>query len=163
MTNEINIKDTSHHLIVLRASETDSKDIWEWRNDALTKQMSISSDSISWETHNIWFQKSLLNPNCYLYLGFVDGIEKIGMCRFDVASSANIAQVSLNLNPKHRNKRLSSQLLSQALDMFFEERNVDLVATIKKINTASIKCFTKSGFTFESEDADYNHYKYTTT
>jgi RimJ/RimL family protein N-acetyltransferase len=159
MTKHTHTQDTSQRITVLRATENDSKDIWEWRNDELTKQMSITTDSVSWETHSSWYEKSLVNPNRYLYLGFLNGNEKIGMCRFDVEVNTNIAEVSINLNPKYRSKKLSSLLLSQAIAKFCEERNTDLAATIRKTNIGSIKCFTKCGFTFEREDNDYNYYK----
>ena len=160
MTNT-HTQDTCQRISVLRATESDSKDIWEWRNDELTKQMSITTDSVSWETHSSWYEKSLVNQNRYLYLGFLNNDIKIGMCRFDVDVNTNIAEVSINLNPQYRNKKLSSQLLSQAIAKFCEERNTDLAATIKKTNIGSIKCFVKSGFTFEREDNDYNYYKQT--
>ena len=146
-------------ITVLRATENDSKDIWEWRNDELTKQKSITTESISCETHSSWYEKSLVNPNLYLYLGFVNDNKKIGMCRFDVEIKKNIAEVSINLNPQYRSKKFSPQLLSQAIAKFCEERNADLAATIKKSNIGSIKCFTNSGFTFEREDNEYNYYK----
>jgi RimJ/RimL family protein N-acetyltransferase len=158
MTNDTHTQDTCQRITVLRATENDSKDIWEWRNDELTKQMSITTDSVSWETHSSWYEKSLVNTNRYLYIGFVNDNEKIGMCRFDVDANTNIAEVSINLNPQHRNKKLSSQLLSQTIAKFCEERNTDLAATIRKTNIGSIKCFIKSGFTFEREDNDYNYY-----
>jgi|AntAceMinimDraft_12_1070368.scaffolds.fasta_scaffold66191_1 L-amino acid N-acyltransferase YncA len=159
MVRDTPTPDTCQRINVLRATENDSKDIWEWRNDELTKQMSITTDSVSWETHSNWYEKSLINPNCYFYLGFVNNNEKIGMCRFDVDINTNIAEVSINLNPKHRSRKLSSQLLSQAIATFYKERNIDLVATIKKTNIGSIKCFTRSGFIFEREDNEYKYYQ----
>jgi len=93
-------QDMCQRITVSRATENDSKDIWEWRNDELTKQMSITTDSVSWETHSSWYQKSLVNPNRYLYIGFLNDSEKIGMCRFDLDSNTNIAEVSINLNPQ---------------------------------------------------------------
>jgi RimJ/RimL family protein N-acetyltransferase len=144
---------------VLRATENDSKDLWEWRNDELTKQMSRTTDSVSWETHSSWYEKSLVNPNRYLYVGFLNDNEKIGTCRFDLEVNSIEAEVSINLNPQHRGKKLSSQLLSQAIAKFCEERNTDLTATIKKTNIGNIKCFTKCGFKLEREDNDYKYYK----
>ena len=159
MEKDTHTQDTCQRISVLRATENDSKDIWEWRNDELTKQMFITTDSVSWETHSSWYKKSLVNPNLYLYLGFLNDDKKIGMCRFDVDVNTNIAEVSLNLNPQQRRKKLSYQLLSQAITKFCEEQNTDLAARIKKSNIGSIKCFTKIGFTFEREDNDYNYYK----
>lgn len=146
-------------ITLLRATGNDSKNIWEWRNDELTKQMSITTESIGWEAHSDWYEKSLVNPNRYLYIGYINHNEKIGMCRFDLDTKSNIAEVSININPQYRNKKLSSQLLSVAIATFFEQYKVDLVATIKKINIGSIQCFTKSGFTFEREDSQCNYYK----
>jgi RimJ/RimL family protein N-acetyltransferase len=159
MANDTHTQDTCQRIAILRATDNDSKDIWEWRNDELTKQMSITTDSVSWETHSSWYQKSLVNPNRYLYIGFLNDSEKIGMCRFDLDSNTNIAEVSINLNPQHRSKKLSSQLLSQTIAKYLEEKNTALSATIKKTNIGSIKCFTKCDFTFEREDSDYNYYK----
>ena len=159
MANDTHTQDTCQRITILRATDNDSKDIWEWRNDELTKQMSITTDSVSWETHSSWYQKSLVNPNRYLYIGFLNDSEKIGMCRFDLDSNTNIAEVSINLNPQHRSKKLSSQLLSQTIAKYLVEKNTALSATIKKTNIGSIKCFTKCDFTFEREDSDYNYYK----
>jgi UDP-2,4-diacetamido-2,4,6-trideoxy-beta-L-altropyranose hydrolase len=159
MEKNILIQDKCQLLTVLRATENDSKDIWEWRNHELTKQMSKTTESVSWGAHSSWYEKSLVNPNRYLYLGFLNDNEKIGICRFDVEVKTNTAEVSINLNPQHKGKKLSSQLLSQAIAKFCEERNTYLAATIKKTNIKSIKCFTKNGFTFEREDNDFKYYK----
>ena len=159
MEKVTHILDTCQRISVLRATEDDSKDIWDWRNDELTKQMSMTSDTVSWETHSSWYEKSLVNPNLYLYLGFLNGNEKVGMCRFDVEVNTNIAEVSINLIPQYRSKKLSSELLTQSIAKFYEERNSDLTATIKKTNVGSIKCFTKSGFEFDREDSDYKYYR----
>ncbi len=156
---EPHMQDIDQRITVLRATEKDSKDIWVWRNDDLTKQMYITTDSVSWEAHSSWYEKSLVDPNRYLYLGFINDNEKIGMCRFDVDVNTNIAQVSINLNPQHRGQKFSSKLLSQSIAKFCEECNTDLVARIKKSNIGSIKCFTKSGFSFAREDSNYVYYK----
>ncbi len=151
--------DTCQQISILRATQEDLKDIWEWRNDELTKEMSITTDSVSWETHRNWYNKALANSCQYLYLGFTNTNDKIGICRFDLDKTTNIAEVSINLNPKLRGKKLSSQLLSLAIAKFHEEQSACLVATIKKQNIGSIKCFTKSGFIFEREDDKLKYYK----
>lgn len=148
------------NVTVLRATANDSRDIWEWRNDEITKQMFITTDSVTWEAHTGWYEKSLTNPNRYLYIGYLNDKEKIGMCRFDVESTTHTAEVSINLNPLFRNKKLSTKMLAEAIKTFTGETNVALTATIKKINTSSIKCFTSIDFVFERDDTDYNYYSY---
>ena len=41
------------------ASKSDIKDIYEWRNDKITRQMSINSNIVKWENHTKWFENSL--------------------------------------------------------------------------------------------------------
>lgn len=153
-------QEARQNVTVLRATANDSRDIWEWRNDETTKKMSITTDSVTWEAHTGWYEKSLKNKNRYLYIGYLNGKEKIGMCRFDVDSTTHTAEVSVNLNPLFRNKKLSTKILAEAIKTFGSETNFSLTATINKINTSSIKCFTNIGFVFERDDTDYNYYKY---
>lgn len=150
--------DQDNYIIsIVSANTNDSKDIWTWRNDEQTRLMSITTEKVSWETHSSWYDKSLTNPNRHLYVGILDG-EKIGMCRFDIDTESKTAEVSINLNPQFRGKSLSSKLLNRSIEKFLKSNNLSLTSTIKKINQASIKCFIKSGFIFEREDAEYFYY-----
>lgn len=146
-------------VLIKEATLDDSKDLWRWRNDEATRAMSVSTDSVAWDSHSSWFEKSLLNPNRFLYVGLLEEDQtKVGMCRYDVDVDKRVAEVSINLNPAVRGMGLSSTLLSDSMKAFFAERSMDLVATIKKKNLASIKCFVKSGFELDSEDEVYQYY-----
>lgn len=145
---------------VYEATQADSKDIWTWRNDALTRAMSITADEVDWALHSNWYGSSLEDKNRYLYIGYVKGGDnKIGMCRFDVDPEKFVAEVSINLNPTMRGLNLSHKLLSAAIREFQIHLKFDLTATIKKENKASIKCFTRLGFTLRSTDDKYNYYR----
>ena len=152
-------QDLSHKLTVRKATGKDSADIWKWRNDAHTRQMSITTDEVGWEAHSNWYNNSLKNINRYLYVGTIDTTNKVGMCRFDIDATKNTAEVSINLNPDFRNKKISLLLLRKAIDIFAKAQNVELAAKIKKENTASIKCFCSCNFIFDYEDEIYNYYK----
>lgn len=150
--------DQDNYIIsITPASTKDSKDIWTWRNDEQTRLMSITTEEVNWETHSAWYDKSLTNPNRHLYVGILDG-EKIGMCRFDIDIESNTAEVSINLNPKYRGKNLSNKLLIKSIEEFLIIKKIPVTSTIKKVNKPSIKCFIKSGFLFEREDAEYFYY-----
>jgi hypothetical protein len=94
-----------NRLTVSKATVDDSAVIWKWRNDAQTRKMSAIIDQVSWEAHKIWYENSLKNINHYLYVGIIDAINKVGMCRFDVDVTKNSADVSINLNPDFRGKK----------------------------------------------------------
>ena len=51
-----------------KANKSDSKDIFDWRNDELTKQMSHTTDLVEWDGHSGWFASSLTNPNRLLVM-----------------------------------------------------------------------------------------------
>jgi len=153
------VPDANHGLTVLRAGRADSLDLWQWRNDQTTRQMSTSPEVVEWDAHSIWFERTLANADRFLFMGCMHGTEKVGMCRFDLDVEANVAEVSINLNPAYRGKGLSSPLLRAAMAMFLEQRTVDLSAKIRKGNIGSIKCFTGSGFVLEREDGEYNFYR----
>jgi hypothetical protein len=43
---------------IRHALESDSKYLWQWRNDPQTRQNSVNQDEISWGDHNNWFTAS---------------------------------------------------------------------------------------------------------
>ena len=145
---------------IMKAKIADSEDIWLWRNDDLTKKMSITSNDIRWEEHCVWYRNCLIDPNIYFYVGYIDLNKKIGTCRFNVNIDSSFAEVSINMNPKFRGKNLSSKFLSSSIEIFHSDKNVNLIARIKKINLISIKCFINNGFTLNRNDEDCNYYFY---
>ena len=143
-----------------RATADDSETIWQWRNDALTRQMSVSAGSVDRQSHEAWYQGVLANPDRHLYIGLLGGEERIGVCRFDFDADSGRAEVSINLNPACRGRRLSAALLGAAMACFRQERRVDLSARIKPANVASVRCFTANGFVRVGGDGELDCYRY---
>ena len=146
-------------IIIAAATRDDSRDVWTWRNDPQTRAMSVATEEVSWHEHAAWYESSLDDRNRFLYVGRLALDEKVGMCRFDVDASTATAAVSINLNPKMRGRKLSQQLLAAAISAFWKVRRMRLVATIKRQNTASIRCFSSCGFVLNSEDGEHFHYR----
>lgn len=147
-------------LIVRRAFPADAREIWLWRNDACTRAMSVSPEEVAWEAHAAWFAASLNDRNRFLYVGCLgDASRKVGICRFDLDPGRALAEASINLNPAMRGLNLSHRLLAAGIRLFLARRHVDLRATVKKQNPASIRCFTRCGFVLHGEDAEYGYYR----
>lgn len=149
---------TTHKFQIRRATESDSKAIWEWRNDPLSRRMFVSQNEVSWDEHTHWFSQSLVNPNRYLFVGFLLTQERVGVCRFDVDATGKRAEVSINLNPAMRGKKYAAPFLSQAIHQLWETHSIELTAKVRKDNSASLKCFVRCGFVLEREDGEYRHY-----
>jgi RimJ/RimL family protein N-acetyltransferase len=144
---------------VRKATEEDAKDIFIWRNDLVTVEMSESNALIDIDSHLVWMKNTLSDKTKFIYIGLIGDI-KIGVIRFDLLRSRNGAELSINLNPLMRGKNYSSQFLHLAINFFAIKRNFFLIAKIKKINTSSIKCFLNAGFFLEHENEEYFFYKF---
>lgn len=138
----------------------DSQMLWEWRNDLISQRNSITTGAVSWEEHGKWFELSLSDNSRQILIGELSSTgEAIGMVRFDYIPNRLSAEVSINLNPAWRGKGYSRLLLSQGIDRYTETMNIDLTASIRPSNTASLKCFSRCGFALEKEDQNFLHYR----
>ena len=105
-------------MLIRKVNGSDCKDIFVWRNDNLTRKMSFDQSLISIENHDKWFNKILNDQNAVSYLGN-DKNFKIGFCRFQIIRK-RIVEVSINVNPKFRNKGFAKILLEN------QYKNLDL-------------------------------------
>ena len=138
------------------ADNSDSFDIFEWRNDPISCQMFVSNKKVTLEEHKKWIESSLSNPLRKIYIGILKD-EKVGICRFDIDSKLTSAEVSINLNPTMRGKNLSYQLLSESIKTYKKTNQIRLTATIKKENKASLIIFQKCSFSIVDQDGSYYH------
>ena len=101
-------------IVVKPASEDDSEDIFTWRNDRLTREMSLTTDLVAWDGHKLWFENTLKNETRLLLMCVDTAVnEKICVVRFDL--DMNRALVSINLAPSMRGKGLAKRCLNDAI------------------------------------------------
>ena len=53
---------------IRQANESHSRDIFDWRNDELTRQMFHTTDLVEWSEHSAWFAASLTNTERLLVI-----------------------------------------------------------------------------------------------
>jgi len=140
---------------------SDERVIFDWRNDPLTRQMSLQTREISWREHRDWFESAMTNPDHRVLICETAeaGVTK-SICVVSFICKELEVSVSLNLSPLHRGKRWAVPCLRSAIDYYFELRSQPLVlyATIKEYNRASIATFEKVGFVFADSHADIRRY-----
>ena len=143
---------------IVEVTELFIKDVFEWRNDKITREMSFSSEKINKLERE--GEISIMNDkNQFVYIG-IEEEGRVGICRFNLDQKNNIAEVSINLNPKMRGKNYGFQLLSQSIERFFEKHKIDLIAKIKETNEPSKKLFSKAGFFIHDKEDNFLYYKY---
>jgi RimJ/RimL family protein N-acetyltransferase len=121
-------------------------DDWEillnWRNDPITRNNSFTQESVSKETHIMWFKNSLSSPDRKIYILENQSKEPLGTIRFDKTQNKTYI-LSWNISPNHRQKGYGTLLLNLAL----KDKRGTFIAEIKPENKASIKMVEKNGFT----------------
>ncbi len=145
---------------IRKANEDDSKDIFDWRNNELTRKMSHTTDLVAWDEHRDWFASSLTNPDRLLVMCEDAKLnKKIAIVRFDVKDER--ALISINLSPKMRGKGKAKECLRDAISFFrtlySHVRFID--AEIKFVNIASQQSFLGAGFVFIREDSGVLFYE----
>lgn len=132
-----------------RAQAADAQAVFDWRNDPATRAASLSIAEVDWPTHERWFARALENPRLVMYLAEQSAEPRlVGMCRFDIDEAADSAEVSINLNPLARGRRLAQPLLDGAIRAFSSEYGAvrELSAQIRAENLASRLIFERAGF-----------------
>ena len=145
-----------------RATAADSGDLFDWRNDPVTRAASVSQDPVAREDHALWFDASLASNARWIYLAIDDeSSQSVGMCRFDLNPGGEDVEVSINLNPEWRGKGLAFDVLAGGLARFREDRGstAALTATIRTSNQPSARIFTRAGFTLVDSVDQFDHYR----
>ena len=125
------------------------KEILSWRNDPTTRQNSINQEVISVKNHKDWIKSQIENMQTKLIMHFADNMP------------AGLVKLSINLNPDFRGKKLSSRFINNSLHHLLEnqsEKEIEVLASIKPNNFASINAFERSGFTLRDRDYQDNLY-----
>lgn len=127
-----------------RATAADSRRVWAWRNDDVTRAQSISTDEVPWSTHEAWFERAMADPTRRLFIAEAKA-GAVGVVRLDLAEDE--AEVNINLAPEARGHGFGPRILKKAVA--YAEAGLGLarvVARIKKGNAASLSAFEKAGF-----------------
>ena len=135
------------------------KEILSWRNDPTTRQNSINQEVISVKNHKEWIKSQIENMQTKLIMHFADNMPA-GLVKLDNLNK-NEFGVSINLNPDFRGKKLSSRFINNSLHHLLEnqsEKEIEVLASIKPNNFASINAFERSGFTLRDRDYQENLY-----
>jgi UDP-2,4-diacetamido-2,4,6-trideoxy-beta-L-altropyranose hydrolase len=134
--------------IALRAATAaDCRTVWEINNQSVVRKNAISTDSIPWDAHVVWFNASLGNPDRLLLLGS-DERGEFGVIRYDI-KGAN-AVVTVALLERRFGEGLGAKLISESAGFLFKKSAVveKIIAHVRPSNLSSEKSFLRSGYKF---------------
>ena len=145
-------------MLIRPALPSDSSAILSWRNDAHSRSMFANGAFVESSEHDRWYKRALSGVDTFIFIA-EQGEEQLGVCRFDISESDKSAEVSINLNPLHRGKGLSRDILERSILQFLSEHPIQLTAKVKKSNNASLRIFHQSGFLNDCTDRSYVNLK----
>lgn len=135
---------TDARLALRRATPADSEHLLRWRNDPLTRQMSLTQHEVTPEEHQRWLHASLTGTSRSLFIA-VDDEVPVGTVRLEHPSNG-AAEVSLTVAPEARGRGLGSQLLRLAEREALQLGALTLLARILPDNARSVLAFKRAGF-----------------
>ena len=136
---------------------SDCQEVFEWRNDRITRLMSSTSEVVLWDDHLRWYECSLTSENRLLLICEAkDKVNtcKLGIVRFDFVEDGRMSEISINLSPSVRGKGYGKECLKKAIFYMTDEWPMcNLIsAKVKKINETSKRVFEQVGFSVVAED-----------
>lgn len=126
------------------ATAEDSERLFAWRNDPETRRASHNTDVVPPERHAEWLEKTLRRNDQILLIAMLHD-EPIGTVRFDRRPDSYF-EVSINLAPEVRAKKLGAACLGAACDFVLAKKSAGFHAEIRSENAASIRIFERCGF-----------------
>jgi RimJ/RimL family protein N-acetyltransferase len=142
-----------------RAQPADVQLYFNWANDPDTRQQSFNSDSISLETHVVWFTRKLNDPNALLLVFENETGKAVGQVRFERTPAANSDEeiiIGISVDATQRGKGLARQLIEQGCAVCRELWGaVAIHAYIKPVNRASVRAFEQAGFRLSGESGKF--------
>ncbi|MBL7859877.1 MAG: UDP-2,4-diacetamido-2,4,6-trideoxy-beta-L-altropyranose hydrolase [Cyclobacteriaceae bacterium] len=130
------------------AMEQDARLIYDWATDVEARQYAYDKSEISWDNHLKWFAAKLESNKCNYYIAEIEEFP-IGQIRFDFSDEEEgIAIISYLIDKSWRGKGLSVSLLTKSIQQLSVAKRVKkIVGFVQNANIASIKAFTRAGFT----------------
>ena len=139
-----------------RVEESDKESLWQWRNDVLTREMSIDRHEVPWGDHCAWFERVQDDPNRHLLIGEFER-NPIGTVRLDKA--AETAEINITIAPTARGKGFGLALLEAATQYAKTQELISLTAVIRPANKASQIIFERAGYQSYKRDQDLGYYR----
>lgn len=142
------------------AALADSKLLLRWRNDPETREVSRSTERVSWEGHSQWYQRILEDPRRLLYV-VERGGAPVGTVRFDALDAPDAAEweVSITLAPEARGHGLARAVLAAGEDAFDQDHpEATVVAAVLPGNVPSQRLFARAGYQLDParDDGDFD-------
>jgi UDP-2,4-diacetamido-2,4,6-trideoxy-beta-L-altropyranose hydrolase len=130
-------------LTVRLAKPDDCVEFFNWANDPVVREQSLSTLTIQWCDHKRWFSKKISSNTCEIYVMEASGLP-VGQVRFDLIGDC--AEIDYSLDKIVRGRGWSPSLLENSIEAYRRRQSKPLRAVVKNSNLPSRKALLKVGF-----------------
>lgn len=126
--------------------DKDMKLLFDWRNDAVVRKNSFSTEPIDWEEHVSWFNATLKNPSVLFFI-MMSGKQAVGQIRINLEVD-NTAIINYSIAEKYRRSGYGKKILNLAETELYDrfKNKYILKALVKTNNIASQLAFERLGY-----------------
>jgi ribosomal protein S18 acetylase RimI-like enzyme len=125
----------------------DSAELLEWRNEIGVRKFSHNQEPISERDHASWLFNRLKTLTREPFWVFEEGLDKVGIVRFDFKPEFNHFAISIIINPSLRGRGYGKIILNKAIEKYLESNpKANFHAEVHKDNVASKILFLDAGF-----------------
>lgn len=134
------------------AAETDSRQLWNWRNEPAVRTGAFQNQEIPWTEHQAWFESTMTDRLVDIWIVENSSGDSIGPVRFNFDAMGTEATISISIAAEFRGQGLGTAIIEAAARRAFSADDIQqIVAWIKPENESSLKAFRKAGFAEEHE------------
>ncbi len=132
-------------LSLRKATQEDAKMLFEWKNEALTRKNSFSSEPVPWESHIAWFEKKLKDENCLFYIMCENGAD-VGTFRIEIDPETATGLMHVTVDKDCRGNHTVQRILAVVEEEVKGLSLKYLLAEVKPHNIASQKALDKNNY-----------------
>lgn len=132
-------------VILRKATADDSHDVWLWRNDEEARRNSRTTDFITWERHDVWYQAMLKNRDSQILIALDAGVGN-GMIRFDQIEP-NLFRANIAVAPLVQGRGVGRAILRSGCDWLMRDHpDATIFGEVRIENLASQRIFEANSF-----------------
>jgi pseudaminic acid synthase len=132
------------------AKRGDSLGLFKIRNNSQIRNKSNNNDEINFENHDKWFKNKYFSNNGNICLIAKINKKVAGYCRLDLGDETNKFIVSIAVDPIFQGYGIGNLLLKKSIKEI--KKGQEIIAEIKRDNTASLNLFKKNKFVVFEKD-----------
>lgn len=141
-----------------RVDFDDARQLYEWRNETVTRKNSFNTEAISYDNHRAWLSKVIAEQNIYLYI-LVCGSVSVGQIRVKILDGSGVISYSIDHN--YRGLGYGKLILRLLEDKLYADRVActELIGLVKEDNIPSQKAFVALEYQCKRQKEGYKYKK----